>query len=317
MRTLVAAIAIVLFGSASVWRTVTGWVRERTPGYDWGESGVGVRLAILAFVAALWVTLTLWMGKWDELTSHLVLLAAMGGTILWPVYIAARHKHRQDKLLDRLRAVFVLSTTNLTQEREGEARKGLHQIRRLERRWRFGASYPYRLALLSSVILTNVGIALVYLVGTVHLSSQTHYHYQPLRETLRIHWESPFLWPLAIGMAVLFALPPSIEAFRITARQWAEFYGDRLEAILKAGRGVEPAPQHEGPDLPPDGASALELLGLNSGFTKQELRKAWLCLARELHPDRWSASGDGARQMKEAALKRVNAARDELAALAR
>ena len=35
--------------------------------------------------------------------------------------------------------------------------------------------------------------------------------------------------------------------------------------------------------------------------------------ARELHPDRWSSAGPAVRKMKEAALKRVNAARDELA----
>ncbi|WP_072389106.1 J domain-containing protein [Hyphomicrobium sp. CS1BSMeth3] len=315
MRTLVAAIVIVLFGGASVWRTITERIQERTPGYNWGE--YGGFLIIAALLAALSVMLAPWLADWDQLPSHLVPIAALAGTVLWPVYAAARHKHRQDKLLDRIRAVFVLSTTNLTQERECQAREGLCLIRRLERRWRYGASYPYRLALMSSVILTNVGIALVYLIGTTHLNSQTHYHVQPLRETLRIHWESPFLWPLVIGFAVAFALPPSIEAFRITARQWSEFYGDRLEAILKAGRGVEAAPQHEGPELPPDGASALELLGLNPGFTKQELRKAWLRLARELHPDRWSASGAGVRSMKEAALKRVNAARDELAGLAR
>jgi DnaJ-class molecular chaperone len=66
----------------------------------------------------------------------------------------------------------------------------------------------------------------------------------------------------------------------------------------------------------PKGVSARELLGLNAHFTKAELRSAWLRLARELHPDRWMGSGPVVRQMKEAALKRVNAARDELAAQA-
>lgn len=315
MRRPIAIFAIVLCGCASACRTAADWIRERTPGYNWGEHVFP--LAVASLCAALFVMLAYWQGDWDRLPNEIVPVAALVGTILWPVCVAARHKHRQDKLLDRIRAVFVLSTTNLSQEREGQARKGLRQIRRLERRWRYGASYPYRLALLSSVILTNVGIALVYLVGMAHLNSQTHNHDQPLRETLRNHWESPFLWALAIGMAVMVALPRSIDAFRITARQWAEFYGDRLEAILRAGRGVDAAPQHEGPDLPQEGASALELLGLNPGFTKQELRKAWLRLARELHPDRWSAAGDGVRSMKEAALKRVNAARDELADLAR
>ena len=69
-----------------------------------------------------------------------------------------------------------------------------------------------------------------------------------------------------------------------------------------------------GPFRPNDRhATAHELLGLPVRFTSAELRQAWLRLVRELHPDRWAAAGEGAQQMKEAALKRVNAARDELA----
>jgi curved DNA-binding protein CbpA len=63
----------------------------------------------------------------------------------------------------------------------------------------------------------------------------------------------------------------------------------------------------------PEDISAQELFGLTPGFTKSQLRAAWLRLARELHPDRWSAAAPAARKMKEAALQRVNAARDELA----
>ena len=58
--------------------------------------------------------------------------------------------------------------------------------------------------------------------------------------------------------------------------------------------------------------SARQLLGLPERFTGAELRRAWLRLVRELHPDRRATSGSGVRQMKEAAMKRVNAARDEL-----
>ena len=42
--------------------------------------------------------------------------------------------------------------------------------------------------------------------------------------------------------------------------------------------------------LPPTNVSARELLGLPERFTGAELRRAWLRLVRELHPDRWATS---------------------------
>lgn len=59
-------------------------------------------------------------------------------------------------------------------------------------------------------------------------------------------------------------------------------------------------------------ASARDLLGLPATFTAAELRRAWLRLARELHPDRWVMAPAAVRLAKEEALKRVNAAKDEL-----
>ena len=61
----------------------------------------------------------------------------------------------------------------------------------------------------------------------------------------------------------LFVLP---DAMRVRGRSWSDFYGDRLEAALKAGRGVERAEHHDAPPLPDD-ISAHELLGLAPGFS--------------------------------------------------
>jgi hypothetical protein len=136
-----------------------------------------------------------------------------------------------------------------------------------------------------------------------------------LSDTIVFLLNEPWVLALVGGVAILFSLGGLRDAMQVRSRPWSEFYGDQLTAALRAGRGVENAPQHEFPPLP-EGVTARELFGLNATFTKAELRSAWLRLARELHPDRWIQSGQGVRTMKETALKRVNAARDELAPFA-
>jgi hypothetical protein len=296
---------------SAIWSKVARWFQDRTPGIEWGDYAVA--LVIAPLIASLFVGFAYWQDRWDRLPAELIHVAAWLGLIIWPAYIMSRHKRRQDRLLDRIRAVFVLSTGHLMEGQQRSARNGLARIRRMERLWRFGASYPYRLALLSSVMATNVMIALVYVVTSHHISPTFNNQNRSLPETLRVIWETPFLLHITIGFALLLAVTYAAKSFAITSRQWAEFYGDRLDAALRAGRGVDAAPQHEGAELPREGVTARELLGLNPGFSKAELRRAWLRLARELHPDRWAGSGAGVRLMKEAALKRVNAARDELA----
>ena len=121
------------------------------------------------------------------------------------------------------------------------------------------------------------------------------------------------LWTIAI-ISVLFGLRALNYLHDLKNAPCSEFYGERLASALNAGRTVNAAPQHKGWQLRVN-ATARELLGLPERFSV-ELRRAWLRLVRELHPDRWATAGEGVRQMKEAALKRVNAARDELASQA-
>ena len=65
---------------------------------------------------------------------------------------------------------------------------------------------------------------------------------------------------IAFGGALFLALFVLPDAMRVRGRNWSEFYGDRLEAALKAGRGVERAEHHDAPLLPED-ISAHELFG--------------------------------------------------------
>jgi hypothetical protein len=194
--------------------------------------------------------------------------------------------------------------------REAPARQRLRTIRRLETHWRLGASVPVRVAHFSYAAITNISIAFVGQLLGYHINSLMKP--KSLSDTIQFLLTDPWLLAVIVFMAIFFSIGGLGHAVQVRSRPWSEFYGNQLEAALRAGRGVENAPQHEFPPLP-DGVTSRELFGLNPHFTKSELRSAWLRLARELHPDRWTNSGQVVRQMKEAALKRVNAARDELA----
>ena len=225
-----------------------------------------------------------------------------------------RLRRQQDRLLDGIRTHYIVATTMLMSGEVAQAGDRLGAIRGLEAQWRLGAHPVIRYAHIAYAAITNFGIAFA---GQVF-----HYHIQSAQkpvsigDTVLFMLEAPSVLWIAAGAALFFSLFALPDAIRIHGRAWSEFYGDNLEAALRAGRGVDRAEHHDIPPLP-DGVGARELLGLAPGFTKAQLRAAWLRLARELHPDRWASVGPAVRTMKEAALKRVNAARDELAPLAR
>jgi hypothetical protein len=275
-------------------------------GRDFTSTAVMVVVIPLLFV--LLATLT---GKWTELPIQVGHVVCMYGAFVWPLLVMGRHRRRQDRILDKIRAMYLLAIGNLMAGEEVATRERLRTMRRLEAYWRYGASIPHRTALLSYIIVTNTALAFVGQVLWYHLASVM----KPtsLLDTIELLWGTPWLLAMAGGFAIFLSFSACRDAAQIRSRPWVDFYGDRLGAALRAGRGVETAPQHDEPPLP-EGVSVRELLGLRPGFTKAELRRAWLRLARELHPDRWTLAGQGVRGMKEAALKRVNAARDELIA---
>jgi hypothetical protein len=226
----------------------------------------------------------------------------------WPVYVMGRFHRQQDRILDKIRSHYILATTALMADDAGSAAQRLHIIRRLEAYWRLGASIPIRAAHIGYASVTSLGVAFVGQVFGYHLN--TYGKPRTLPETFLYVMNDPWLVLLVGVAAVLFSLNGLRHAIELESKPWSEFYGNRLAAALKAGRGIDNAPQHE--FVLPEDVTARELLGLNATFTKSELRSAWLRLARELHPDRWTNSGEAVSRMKEAGLKRVNAARDEL-----
>jgi hypothetical protein len=84
--------------------------------------------------------------------------------------------------------------------------------------------------------LTNLFLALPWQVLHHHLNSTP----KPasLAVTLRFMFETPSFLAISFGAALLFSLFALPDAVRVRGRSWSEFYGDRLEAALKAGRGV-------------------------------------------------------------------------------
>jgi hypothetical protein len=268
---------------------------------------------IAAFVLLLLSGLAAWSGEWHKVPIYTGYVVCFFGGFVWPLLVMGRLRRQQDGLLDKIRAQYVIATTLLMEDDVAQARGRLAVIRKLEAHWRLGAHPIIRYAHIAYAAITNFGIAFT--------GQLFHYHIQSTQkpstfgDTVRFMFDTPSVLWIGVGVALFFSLMALPEAIRVHGRAWSEFYGDNLEAALKAGRGVERAEHH---DILPigEGISARELLGLNPGFTKAQLRAAWLRLARELHPDRWSSAGPAVRKMKEAALKRVNAARDELAPLA-
>jgi hypothetical protein len=268
-------------------------------------------IILLAGCSIVLVTLfAIFSDKWANLLVDVGYIAGLYGAFLWPIYVMGRFRRQQDRILNKIRSHYVLATTAMMAGREAPARERLRMIRNLEAHWRLGASVPVRVAHISYAAVTNIGLAFVGQVFGNHIN--TYPKPASLSESIEKLLADPWLLTVTAAMAVLFSMVGLRHAVEVRSRPWSQFYGNQLESALRAGRGVENAPQHELPPLP-EGVSARELLGLNPTFTKAELRSAWLRLARELHPDRWIQSGQAVRQMKEAALKRVNVARDQLA----
>ena len=275
-------------------------------------AGWGLVLLPLALLMA-WAQVA--QGKFDRLPITTIYLVSTPGMFALPAFLVMRHRWRQERTMSRIRGLYAMACELLDEERIDEARRVLASIRRWERQWRLGDSTAYRLAYAILVIAATVAVVGVHYFFYTNIYSQYGYMQTPqktLAETAHYLLDNLLqIWIIG-GLGVLFGLRAREHLHDLKGAPWAEFYGDRLAAAIKAGRGVKEAPQHTGRQLPVNG-TARELLGLPAHFTSAELRRAWLRLVRELHPDRWAAAGEGVRRMKEAALKRVNAARDELA----
>jgi hypothetical protein len=237
-----------------------------------------------------------------------------------PVILVANHRLRQARIVGRVRALYALAEAAVMKDRRDDAQRKLASILRWERHWQIGNSEAYQLAYSAFVVMSTSLVALVHYVLYVYFGSEMGYE-QPKFGSVA----EAASWLLAlpadaawyVGFSLLIGISASQYLSDLRDQAWAEFYGDKLRRALNAGRCLQAASKPTGvkdyaAHAATATASARELLGLPARFTKAELRRAWVRLARELHPDRWHSEGAEVMKMKEAALKRVNQARDEL-----
>lgn len=238
------------------------------------------------------------------------------GMFVFPVAAAVRHQWRQARAMDKIRSAFAQALETLNAGNTKRAERYLLTIKRWERHWRFGNGWLFRSAYCAIVL------AITATFGVLHyLFYYTMYETNGLSRKKAISLleavieltDKPILLGVILVVGSLYGLGALNSLKHIQESSWRDFYSRRLEAVLKAGRAVGAAkPLEEIAEVSPR-----ELFGLDENYTKAQLRRAWLRLAKELHPDRFASADVQTRAAKEAALKRVNAYRDYLDRFAR
>lgn len=291
------------FGRAG--RTALAWL-DSTPGLVLiGAACLFVLLAITAYVE----------DEPERIPLFAVYVALAVLTIAAPVILVWLHRRRQERVIHKIRRIFTVASEQLAQGDDTAAQRALASIRRWEQHWRIGDSVTYRAAYSVFVVGLTMLIAASRMILVTNIGST-----RPPGEPRHANFAETFQYladrPLSIWLMAFMALGAGSMAAThlkdLKGAPWSTFYGDQLAAVLRAGCGLRAAPR--GRASARSGiVSDRELLGLPPVFTADELKRAWLRLVRELHPDRFPFADASERAAKDAALKRVNAARDRLA----
>jgi len=224
-----------------------------------------------------------------------------------PAWIKDAHLHRQNRLIGRCRALYILGVNSIEADDYATARNLLAVIRRIESRWRFGNSAPYRIALAAYAIW--VGFAGNLVIRWLALFFGGQVYGETLQE--QIGRLADFALLAALGASgALWALGSYIGHWR---SDWlVDDCGNRLERILNAERAVVLTPKSKSRRRPLDGLSALEIFGLRAVFSMRELDNARRLLAVKFHPDKWHNASASQRKAADEAMKRINSAYEEL-----
>ncbi len=205
----------------------------------------------------------------------------------------------QNRFIEQCRSLFILAVQHIAQADEPAARELLQRIRAIEARWLVGQRPAYRVALGACAI--GVG-----LVGGVLL------RFGPM---VMSDFESNRTADLGLLLFVVgaTALHTLNSYFAPWVSEWiVDDCGDRLERLLNAGRRIALRSSNKKGQRLQDGLAPHEVFGLGPRFTLKQLNAARRRLATEYHPDRWQTAPASDACAAEEAMKRVNAAYDQI-----
>jgi hypothetical protein len=165
----------------------------------------------------------------------MIIIAFIGSiafAMMIPGIMKRSHIHRQNDLLDRCRALYVLAIRALEL---GDSRTATHlliRIRRIEARWHYGNSKLYRVAL----ALWAIGVGIVgYILLRAFCLVMGDFRVPTPDDFRRFADGAPLL--------LMLGLVGSVHALASYFGRWTDHWhvdncGDRLERILLGGRDI-------------------------------------------------------------------------------
>ncbi len=180
-----------------------------------------------------------------------------------PLLLRWRHVKRQDRILDRCRAAFIVGIEHARRGDDADANRALRRVRNMEALWRYGNSIVYRTALAIYVISISAVLGALMRAGCFWIwgiSKSGSLNIDALANVMRE------TWALTVGYAVLpivFAIVAWLQAW--TKPEVLTDCGNRLEASLNSGSSIVVAEREPDVDdepkfdaafpLPQDGAT--------------------------------------------------------------
>lgn len=263
----------------------------------------------MAIIVYIWAGIWFFFAISDPLPETRYTFFAMGlGFIVAyyvPLFIKHLHVENQNRLIGRCRALYILGTEALERGAKDQAEFILRRIRRIEQVWKLGDASYFRASLAGWAILCGIAACIVTRFAGLLLSDISSAN---VLTADKVFSELSGAWLLSVS-APLYALTGFFDAWK---NPWAiENCGDRLWRLLFGQHALETTPAIGINFAAFEGLTPRQIFGLGPQFTRRQLDQARRALVRELHPDRWAGNEDE-RKGREEALKRVNAAYDNL-----